>query len=779
MDLIKSFLSVIVISFVVFCIPAFGIDVYGPVPPGYPNASTTGLAGVGLTEGDLTPYGGAGAMDITTPGAIIELMDIPNGVIINADNVTIRKCKIGINDDPAKLYAGVEVVSGTEGAVVEDCLMMSDSLQCYGDGRGISGENFIIRRCDISQYPNGVKTKSNTITEDNYIHDLVRLEGCDQYESHYHNSSYSTGSDSNAIVRRNTFRGCLGAGTSILLISGTGDINNFFYEYNLLGGGTACVNMNDEPTLGYYITNVTFRRNVWEVGTYDLHLYYGSTPLAELPTFICNTYDDGTYLADNDFPCDYVAADAGPDQVIFDTDGDAEETVTLDGSGSHFFGEQIGYGAHIVSYVWEANGIEIATGVTADVNLGMGLNLVTLEVTDVNALTDTDVVEIIVTSDSPPATPIEFDANSYGAASLGGSSFSWSHTIGDGNDRVLVVGLAIQDVGTVDMNVASITYDGVSMTATPNSIATESTGNVIRSQQFYMLDSNLPSAGTYLIDVVFDGQIIDGCGGGVSMKNVSQQQPQVVVTNTESSGVDSINTILTTQIGYSWLVDTVVATAMSGSFEPNDPCMAEYWNKDLFLTSAAGSTKLVSYVGDTKASWIHSTGSARMAHSVAVFAPIIGQLKAYNPMPQDEEPSVATDTILTWSPGDYAAMHDVFLGTDFDDVNDAYRHFCDLDGSGQVDVGDVGVMVSQWLDPEGSADLDDMNGVDFVDFAILNANWAEFSSLEFMASLTVDANSFDPCGLDAAQPYFWRVDEVNDLHDDSPWTGDVWRFTTQ
>ena len=39
------------------------------------------------------------------------------------------------------------------------------------------------------------------------------------------------------------------------------------------------------------------------------------------------------------------------------------------------------------------------------------------------------------------------------------------------------------------------------------------------------------------------------------------------------------------------------------------------------------------------------------------------------------------------------------------------------------------------------------------------------------------ADSPYPAGLLANKTYYWRIDEVNDLHPDSPWKGEVWSFT--
>jgi hypothetical protein len=41
-----------------------------------------------------------------------------------------------------------------------------------------------------------------------------------------------------------------------------------------------------------------------------------------------------------------------------------------------------------------------------------------------------------------------------------------------------------------------------------------------------------------------------------------------------------------------------------------------------------------------------------------------------------------------------------------------------------------------------------------------------------------DSEIFDPGQLELATTYYWRVDEVNSANPDSPWTGEVWSFTT-
>jgi hypothetical protein len=51
-------------------------------------------------------------------------------------------------------------------------------------------------------------------------------------------------------------------------------------------------------------------------------------------------------------------------------------------------------------------------------------------------------------------------------------------------------------------------------------------------------------------------------------------------------------------------------------------------------------------------------------------------------------------------------------------------------------------------------------------------------SLELRKSGNLGEESFEPGELEWNTTYYWRVDEANDSHPDSPWTGPLWSFTT-
>ncbi|MCH8218596.1 MAG: discoidin domain-containing protein [Planctomycetes bacterium] len=94
---------------------------------------------------------------------------------------------------------------------------------------------------------------------------------------------------------------------------------------------------------------------------------------------------------------------------------------------------------------------------------------------------------------------------------------------------------------------------------------------------------------------------------------------------------------------------------------------------------------------------------------------------ATRPGPAKDANDVSRDIVLSWQSGIHAQSHNVFLGTGFDDVNNA-----------TVGVG------------QGLADM-----------------------------------TFDPGRLEFGQTYYWRVDEVNSAPDSTVFKGETWSFTTE
>ena len=101
---------------------------------------------------------------------------------------------------------------------------------------------------------------------------------------------------------------------------------------------------------------------------------------------------------------------------------------------------------------------------------------------------------------------------------------------------------------------------------------------------------------------------------------------------------------------------------------------------------------------------------------------------ASNPGPADGAYHEDTWVNLSWKPGDLAVSHDVYLGNNFDDVNDGV--------------------------PE------------------------TFQGNQTSTFIVVGFPGFPfPDGLVPGTTYYWRVDEVNEAEPNSPWKGDIWSFS--
>ena len=83
-------------------------------------------------------------------------------------------------------------------------------------------------------------------------------------------------------------------------------------------------------------------------------------------------------------------AEAGTNQLLTDSDTNGWEWATLDGSGSSDLD------GTIQTWTWRTGGVQVATGESTQAAFPLGTNLVELTVTDDDALSGTDTVQIVV-----------------------------------------------------------------------------------------------------------------------------------------------------------------------------------------------------------------------------------------------------------------------------------------------------------------------------------------------------------------------------------------------
>jgi pectate lyase len=228
----------------------------------------------------------------------------------------------------------------------------------------------------------------------------------------------------------------------------------------------------------------------------------------------------------------------------------------------------------------------------------------------------------VLNAPEPAHAAIAFDAASRAATTTTGrTTLSWSHTVGGGADRLMVVGVAIEDATTADANITSVTYNGVALTAVPNSKRSGGGTGIIQTQLFYGLSGGLGAAGAHTVVVNTQGPVDGISAGATTFTGATQAAPQPAATNVDTSGADSISTSITSTVANAWIVD-VVGSGNSGSFTASGG-QTERWDIAASGMTGASSTKALGAAGATTLGWSHS-GANRLAHSLAQIAPSSG-----------------------------------------------------------------------------------------------------------------------------------------------------------
>ena len=153
-----------------------------------------------------------------------------------------------------------------------------------------------------------------------------------------------------------------------------------------------------------------------------------------------------------------------------------------------------------------------------------------------------------------------------------------------------------------------------------------------------------------------------------------------------------------------------------------------------FRDTADATVMTVGCVSSTNnETFVGSIDDARIYDTVLMLDELVRAMEgtppdlAYGPEPRDGAMIEATWIQLEWKAGACAVTHDVYMGTDYDAVS-------------------------------AGAEATFLGNVD-----------------EPSILVGTTGRPF-PDGLQPGTTYYWRVDEVNDVNDNSPWTGDVWSF---
>lgn len=219
-----------------------------------PTAATTGVPdGTALTvhQGDLV---------ITTPGTVVDGLDVRGFVEVRAANVTIRNSVIRGRSTTGSIGL-VNVRTPTASLVIEDSTLAASTLSPYVDG--LRGMNITARRLDISRVIDQVHVYgSNVRIEGSWLHDNAHFTSDPNWggtPSHDDNVQIQAGS--NITLVNNALSGSHSAG--ILITQDAGVVSTVAISRNLLDGGACTVNVKTTttPPSAVSLTSNTFGLN--------------------------------------------------------------------------------------------------------------------------------------------------------------------------------------------------------------------------------------------------------------------------------------------------------------------------------------------------------------------------------------------------------------------------------------------------------------------------------------------------------------------------------------
>ena len=215
--------------------------------PAFPDASCTGVpAGTSLTTHN-------GSITVSTPGTVIDGLDVHGCVQIETTGVVIRNSRISCT--------GGYVVYGHTNASfrIED-----SEVDCANtNGTAIGDTNITVLRVDVHGCENGFDADQNVDIEDSYIHDLYQSAVA-------HTDGLQSAIGSNLTLNHNTFYA--NDGTSAININNNASgprSSNTIVSNNLLAGGAFSLYCPIPSTQNFRVVDNHFSTKFYpKVGAY-------------------------------------------------------------------------------------------------------------------------------------------------------------------------------------------------------------------------------------------------------------------------------------------------------------------------------------------------------------------------------------------------------------------------------------------------------------------------------------------------------------------------------
>jgi len=296
--------------------------------------------------------------------------------------------------------------------------------------------------------------------------------------------------------------------------------------------------------------------------------------------------------------------------------------------------------------------------------------------------------------------------------------------------------ILIRQAGNFDPVVDRTTTGGQRVDISNNGHLTINSGGNVQSNNWYFQGRDSSgTAGDSLLTINEGGKLTAGVDNPVAEGRVGYHQPGMHVIQMNGGEFNVPNTLtLSVDPGSKGHIQLDGGMMSVGGLVIGAEGTIDF-NGGTLVIDGNVTTEIAGYVSEGKITANNgSLADVRVEYDVSysgkttVSAPWTVRTTAFNPDPSDGQMHENTWANLSWAPGDLAVSHDLYIGTDFDDVNNG---------------------------AEGTFAVNTVATLQIIGFA----------------------GSPVPEGLQAGTTYYWRVDGVNSADPNSPWKGPVWSFS--
>lgn len=224
------------------------------------NSLNTGYLVLKRQDGDIT---------ITTPGTVLDGLDIHGAVVVKAKDVIIRRCIIRGNKDVAAIggsNACLSIVTGGTNYLVEDVTILPEFPNYRQNGINVNQPG-TFRHLNISGTVDGMMIYGSGVkVYDSYFHDFVKYPTGHTNGGPTHNDCIQLQGGIGVRIEGNTLIGADNA--AIMVTQDVGPVSDLVIADNYIDNGGCSINFGSTgpPKTGIVLRNNRFGRNQRNTG---------------------------------------------------------------------------------------------------------------------------------------------------------------------------------------------------------------------------------------------------------------------------------------------------------------------------------------------------------------------------------------------------------------------------------------------------------------------------------------------------------------------------------